>query len=191
MASPALPGLLLCFAALVLLVIATVSVPIWDKVSFLNVNAGGQTVGFGVFGYTGSARHLGYRINPAILGINDDKLNSAVLHNLTYVLILHPIAAGLAGLAVIFGLCGAAYSRIGTIFMTLSAALATVFTLLVWIIDMVLFGIARNHIRHAGGQANYGNANWIVLGALVALMMGFCTSAVGSCGRYRGRKEKY
>ncbi|KAB5596494.1 SUR7/pali family protein [Ceratobasidium theobromae] len=187
MASPALPGLFFCFAACVLLVIVTVSAPIWNNVSFLNASFAGREIHFGVFGYTGSAHKLGYTIDPAILGINNDRLNTAVIKNLTYVLVLHPIAAGLAGLAVVFGLCGAASSRAGTIFMSLAAAIATVCTLVVFVIDMVLWGIARNRIRNEGAQANYGNANWMVAGALAALLLGFCASVIGSCGRYRRR----
>ncbi|QRV85927.1 SUR7/Pali family protein [Ceratobasidium sp. AG-Ba] len=187
MASPALPGLFFCFAAAVLLIIVTVSSPIWDAVYFLRASVGGREVHFGVFGYTGSGRHLGYQIDPSVLGINDDRLNTAVIHNLTYVMVLHPIAAGLAGLSVLFGLCGAAYSRVGTIFMTLAAALATLCTLVVFVIDMVLWGIARNRIRDEGASANYGNANWMVAGALAALLIGFCASAIGSCGSYRRR----
>jgi len=185
-----MPGLFFCFAACVLLVIVSVSSPIWDAVSFLDASFGGREVHFGVFGYTGSARKLGYTIDPSILGVNNDSLNTAVIHNLTYVMVLHPVAAGLAGLAVIFGLCGAAYSRVGTIFMSLAAALATLCTLVVFIIDMVLWGIARNRIRDQGAQANYGNANWMVVGALAALLLGFCSSVIGSCGNYRRRNAE-
>ncbi|CAE6416243.1 unnamed protein product [Rhizoctonia solani] len=102
MASPALPGLFFCFAACVLLIIVTLSAPIWNDVSFLNASVGGREVHFGVFGYTGSARKLGYTIDPAILGLNSNNLNTKLIHNLTYVMVLHPVAAGLAGLAVIF-----------------------------------------------------------------------------------------
>ncbi|CAE6437345.1 hypothetical protein ACGC1H_004426 [Rhizoctonia solani] len=187
MASPALPGLFFCFAACVLLIIVTLSAPIWNDVSFLNASVGGREVHFGVFGYTGSAHKLGYTIDPAVLGLNSNNLNTKLIHNLTYVMVLHPVAAGLAGLAVIFGLCGAAYSRVGTIFMSLAAALATLCTLVVFVIDMVLWGIARNRIRDEGANANYGNANWMVAGALAALLLGFCSSVIGSCGRYRRR----
>ncbi|KAF8710440.1 Pali protein, partial [Rhizoctonia solani] len=191
MASPALPGLFFCFAACVLLVIVTVSAPIWNDVSFLNASVGGREIHFGVFGYTGSERRLGYEIDPAILGLNTDNLNTTTIRNLTYIMVLHPVAAGLAGLAVIFGLCGAAYSRVGTIFMSLAAALATICTLIVFVIDMVLWGIARNRIRDEGASANYGNANWMVAGALAALLLGFCSAALGSCGRFsRRRTEK-
>ncbi|KIJ50439.1 hypothetical protein M422DRAFT_245710 [Sphaerobolus stellatus SS14] len=63
--------------------------------------------------------------NTLILGLpGNTNLNNDVIHNLTFVLILHPIAAGLAGLTVLFGFCGTVYSRIGVIFMTLTATLA-------------------------------------------------------------------
>lgn len=107
---------------------------------------------------------------------------------------LHPVAAGLSGLAVIFGLCGASYHRVGTILMSLAALLAFLVTLIVWVVDMVLWGIARSRIREEAGTtgaAQYGNANWLTLGALVALMIAFCTGVCGSFGRYRrGRTAK-
>jgi hypothetical protein len=120
--------------------------------------------------------------------ISDNRLNSGVIHNLTKTLILHPIAAGLSGLAVLFGLCGVGYHRSGTVLMSLSALLAFLVTLVIWVIDMVLWGIARSRIRDAAGSdgaAQYGNANWLTLGALVALALAFCTGVCGSFGRYR------
>jgi len=187
MASPAVPGLLLCFAAMVLLIFASVSVPVWNDVYFLNANINGRVIRFGVWGFTGSQKHLGYTFDPTVLGFSSDKLNSAIIHNLTFVLVLHPVAAGLAAIAVLFGLCGAAYNRFGTILMSLAAAVATLVTLVVWIIDMVLWGIARDRIRSdgpPGSTAQYGNAVWFTLAAFVALMIGFCASSVGACGRY-------
>jgi hypothetical protein len=74
---------------------------------------------------------------------------------------MHVVAAGLAGLSVLFGICGAAYHRSGTIIMTLLAALATLVPLVIFVIDMVLFGIARNRLRDNGIPAQYGNANWL------------------------------
>jgi len=193
MASPAIPGLFLCFAAMVLLIFVSVSSPVWDAISFLDVNINGKVIHFGCWGYTGSPKHLGYSFDPSVLGFDSTKLNTAIIHNLTFVLVLHPIAAALSGIAVLFGLCGASYSRIGTVLMSLSAAVATLLTLIVWIIDMVLWGIARNRIRHdgpPGATAMYGNANWMTLGALVALMLGVCAAGLGSCGRY-SRKSRY
>ncbi len=76
----AFPGLFFCFAAFVLLLIvsprlgfmrleahttpqATISAPVWEKISFLDATIGGQTIHFGTFGYTGIHARLGYPIN--------------------------------------------------------------------------------------------------------------------------------
>ncbi|EED78799.1 predicted protein [Postia placenta Mad-698-R] len=184
-ADAAIPGLFLTFAAMVLLVFASVSAPTWNAVSFLNTNVDGVSTHFGVFGYTGSHTSVGWYF-PS--GVADSELTDGLFHNLTIVLILIPIAAGLSGIAFLFGLCGASYHRAGTVFMTLVSALAFLVTLIVWIVEMALFGIARDHVRGRGGYAQYANANWLVLGALVALFFAFFASLCGIFGRYRSRR---
>lgn len=99
------------------------------------------------------------------------------------------IAAGLSGIAVLFGICGAAYHRVGTVLMTLISALAFLVTLVAWVVEMVLFGVARKHFRDRGINATWGNANWLVLGALVALFLGFFAALCGSFGRYSRRNR--
>ncbi|KAI0779864.1 pali-domain-containing protein [Fomes fomentarius] len=185
-ADAAVPGLILTFAAMVLLIFASVSSPKWEHISFLNAPTGGGTTHFGVFGYTGSDTHIGWSF-PANLA--DDRLNDGLFHNLTIVLILIPIAAGLSGIAVLFGICGAAYHRVGTVLMTLISALAFLVTLVAWVVEMVLFGVARKHFRDRGINATWGNANWLVLGALVALFLGFFAALCGSFGRYSRRNR--
>ncbi|KAL1745703.1 actin cortical patch SUR7/pH-response regulator pali [Schizophyllum fasciatum] len=188
-AGPALPGLFLCFAAMVLLVFVSVSTPTWDKISFLNVPNSQGEQRFGVFGYTGSQAHIGYDFNPRVDEYDPSKLNTKIIHNLTYVLILYPIAAGLSGLAFIFGLCGAGYHRAGTVFMSLLSGLALLVTLVVWVVEMVLFGIVKARLHDQNVDAKWGNANWIGLGALAALLVGFCVSSCGIFGSYRRRRE--
>lgn len=77
--------------------------------------------------------------------------------------------------------------------MSLLSALAAICTLIAWVISMALFGIARNHVRNEfkGGRAQYGNANWIALGALASLLIGFCTAACGVFGHYRRHPSYY
>jgi hypothetical protein len=192
MVSPALPGLFCCFAAFVLLVFACVSGNVWGSISFLNATVNGRLIHFGVFGYTGIGKAVvGYNIQDAVGSFPDSTLDTKALYDLTVALILHPIAAVFALVACLFGLCGAGFSRIGTILMSLSAALATLITLVIWVIDMSLWGIVRNRIRNhgpPGSTANYGNANWLVLGALIALLLGFCTAAFGSCLPFNRRR---
>jgi hypothetical protein len=182
-ASAAVPGLFFCFAATVLLVFASVSAPTWNSISFLNVG-GGPQIRYGIFGYTGSEISIGYYfIAPA--AFDDGAINTTFIHNLTKTLILHPIAAALSGFAVLFGICGASYHRTGTVFMALCAFIATVVTFVTWIIDMVLFGIVRDRFRDQSVPAQFGNANWLTLGALVALLLSACTGVCGAFGSYR------
>jgi len=188
-ASPALPGLFFCFAACVLLIFVSVSAPTWNAISFLNVSFNGRSIHFGCFGYTGTHTHVGYTFDASQIGISD--LSNGIVHNLTFVLVLHPVAAALAGLAVIFGICGAGYHRAGTVLMSLAAGLATLVTTVAWVVDMVLWGIARDRFRDHGAQAQYGNANWLTLGALVALFLAFCTGLCGSFGSYRRTGRYY
>ena len=115
-------------------------------------------------------------------------MSSSTIHNLTFTLILHPIAAGLSGLAVLFGICGADYYRSGTVFMALSSSLAALVTLVAFILDVALFSIARHDFRKLGWSSQYGNAIWLTLGALAALALGFCTSTFGIFGSYKRRR---
>jgi len=173
---------------MVLLIFCSISVPVWNKVSFLDATYNSKSISFGAWGYTGSSKTLGYSWTQALGNISNTRLSQSIFNNLTYVLILHPIGAGLSALAVVFGICGAGYSRIGTILMSLCAALALLVTLVAWIIDLVMFGIARDEIRSHGGSAQYGIANWFAIAAWVSLCIGFCAGICGSLGRYRERR---
>ena len=136
--------------------------------------------------------HVGYNFTSALPQLaTNHRLSEDIIKNLTGALVLHPIAAGLAGLAVLFGVCGAGYHRAGTILMSWAAGLATLVTTVVWIVDMVLWGIARDRFRDHGAQAQYGNANWLTLGALIALFLAFCTGLCGSFGSYRRTGRYY
>ncbi|KZT26848.1 pali-domain-containing protein [Neolentinus lepideus HHB14362 ss-1] len=188
----AFPGMFFCFAAMVLLIFVSVSAPTWERVCFLSVYGSGHATHFGVFGYTGTGTHIGYYFNQSIIGTAiPSRVNDGIFHNLTSTLILHPIAAGLSGLAFFFGLCGASYHRSGTVFMSLVASLAMLTTLVAWVLDMVLFGIARDRFRNEGVDAQFGNALWLTLGALVSLFLGFILAGCGVFGHYRRRGTAY
>jgi hypothetical protein len=105
-AGAAFPGLFFCFAATVLLIIVSfyqyplfpssshpasqvsISSPVWDKISFLDVTIGTTTTQFGVFGYTGQKPSVGYSFPPQY---HDTKLSTGILHSLTFVLVLYPV----------------------------------------------------------------------------------------------------
>jgi hypothetical protein len=89
-------------------------------------------------------------------------LNTTVLHNLTYALILHPIAAGVAFIAFLFGLIGVlAASRIATIFMGLFALIGSLVALVVFVIDMVLWNVLKNRLVEHDYDANL--VSWVEL----------------------------
>jgi hypothetical protein len=71
--------------------------------------------------------------------------------------------------------------------MSFVASLATLLTFIIFVFDMVIFGIARKRFRAAGFDAEYGNANWLTLGALISLSFGACMGLCGSFGSYRKR----
>ncbi|WVO14976.1 hypothetical protein L204_102618 [Cryptococcus depauperatus] len=192
MPSPALPGLFFCFAAVVLLIFVSVSPPVWDKVNFLHVTAHSQKTVFGVFGEciqggNCTKRAVGY--NLVVYGAQNVNINDKGFHSLTKALILHPIAGLLALIALLFGLMGVGCaSRGATIMMALTSAVAFLVTLVVFVIDIVMWVIIRHRVRNAGYDAHLGNANWLTIGAVGALFLATCTSVCGSCGRFaRGR----
>jgi hypothetical protein len=115
---------------------------------------------FGVFGTSASdSTHIGWNFPSDVLGYEPGNLNSGTVHSLTYSLILVPIAAGIAGIATLFGLIGAAYHRVGTVLMSLTAALGTLVALVAWVLAMVLFGgYTKTSLKHHGWSSHYHNA---------------------------------
>ncbi|KAG7562336.1 hypothetical protein FFLO_02228 [Filobasidium floriforme] len=198
MPSPALSGFFFCFAAMVLLIFVSVSTPVWRNIYFLKATVT-EEIRYGIWGYCVqggecSSAMLGYAPSIEQVGGNYTE-GSSVLQNFTKVMILHPIAGALALFAVLWGLAGVALaSRTCTILMSLTAFLALLASLVAFAIDLALWIIIRNRIRDRGFEAELGNANWLTVGAVAALILGTCTAACGSCGRFAtGRMggEKY
>lgn len=105
-----------------------------------------------------------------------------ITHYLTYVLILHIVALGFAALSTIFGLL----SHIGSLsvmcFPTCFASLASSFSLLSLIFDLVMFYIARARIDAvAGASASIGMCVWLTLAAWLLAGFGGCAYGVGRC----------
>jgi len=187
-ATGAIPGTFLCFTAFVLLLFASLSG--WSRVSFLNVGTGSNITHYGVFGPSDEPSSLGYTFHPKGLSYDSGAVNSRIMYDLTKTLVLHPIASALSFFAFMFGVCGAfTYHRTGIVFMATLSFLAALVTLVIFVIDMVLFGITRTAFRREGVPASLGNANWLTLGALFALLLGFCASTLGLFGRYRKRRD--
>ncbi|CCO28049.1 hypothetical protein BN14_02041 [Rhizoctonia solani AG-1 IB] len=216
----------LVFAGFLLLLLVSLSIPIIKTISILNIAANLQTgatntgisggVKFGLWGYcvseitasvfgfnqtrasSCSRTRLGYDIDNQLLQLLGlDDLNDIVSRGLTFVLVLHPIACGLAFLALLFALLllfkpARLASAMALIFSVLAAIIATV----AFAIDVALTTIARNKVRDATDgnlRVTYGAVPWMTLGAMIALW----AATVGACcgifvgGRRRREAEKY
>ncbi|CAE6416382.1 unnamed protein product [Rhizoctonia solani] len=216
----------LVFAGFLLLLLVSLSIPIIKTISILNIatnlQAGSITTGisggvrFGLWGYCVSEitasvfgfdqtragycsrSRLGYDIDSQLLQLLGlDDLNDIVSRGLTFVLVLHPIACGLAFLALLFALmllCRPA--RLASAMALVFSVLAAIVTTVAFAIDVALTTIARNKVRDATDGnfvVTYGAIPWMTLGAMVALW----AATVGACcgifvgGRRRREAEKY
>lgn len=112
-------------------------------------------------------------------------MNSNILHNLSKTLILHPIAGLLSFLAFLFGLLGVgAASRAATIMMAILSFFGALVGLVIFVIDMVLWNVLKNRLQDNGVTASLGNANWLTVGAVAAMILAMCASFFGACGRF-------
>ena len=71
-------------------------------------------------------------------------------------MVLHPIAAAFAGLVVVPGLFGAAFSFTGSICMSIMAGLAMFCTFIALVTDLVMWSLPRSKLRGLGVEADYG-----------------------------------
>lgn len=156
-------AILFCFVATILLTFVSLSVQAWHKIYLLDANINGSDIRFGVWGYTGNPARIGYTIDTSIPGfqcvyrfpfvaahvtfLTFRSLNSKTIRDLTFGLALHIVGAVLGAISGISGLVGAAYSKLGTVIMLFSAAVAFVVTLSAWVVDMILWSTVRKHIR--------------------------------------------
>jgi len=183
-------GTFLLFAAAILLLITTISAPVIHDIALLKVtltnssNFHRSEVSFGTFGHcilnaapaTSSQdwctkKHVGYNPAQIISGIDNTHFNTASTDTskaLTRVMILHPIACGLAFIAFLLALGSGVF---GALLASLVSALTWIITVVVMATDFVLFGIVKNHINRdgSGSHAKYSVAMWTILAAMILL----------------------
>jgi hypothetical protein len=190
-------GTFLLFASAILLLITTISAPVVHDIAILKVTLANSSalrhssVTFGTFGHcvldvapastdqdwcTGV--HIGYNPDDIMATIDKTSFNTAskdTTKALTRVMILHPIACGLAFIAFLLAL-GAGFC--GAIFAAATAMVAWLVTLVVMACDFALFGIVKNHVNKdgSGSTAAYSVGMWTILAAMILLL--FATALV-------------
>ena len=205
-------GSFFLLAATVLLIVVSISAPVVNDIALLKVKLANATddhhsaLTFGTFGYcvTNTAAghdvctgaHIGYDPVAEILRVDsniDDDFSSATTkaaRTLTKIMILHPIAAGVAFLAFLLAL-GAGV--IGSFLGSLVSLVAFVIAAVVLITDFVLFSIVRKHINNTSSilgnnnssssstHAKYGVALWLLLAAAICSLIGTVVVFLSCC----------
>ncbi|MCJ1324140.1 hypothetical protein MMC10_000802 [Thelotrema lepadinum] len=161
-----------------------------------------STVAFGTFGYcilnvqSGgdycTGRMIGYQAAHAMAQIEGTGFSEAAANTsngLTNVMVLHPVACGIAFVAFLISL-GAGV--IGSLVGVIVAFLAWVITLVVMATDAVAFGILKNDINDdgQGAQAYFGSGFWTLVAAFIMLFLGMVIVFFTCCSARRQRKRE-
>ncbi|KAG8790613.1 hypothetical protein FRC16_000799, partial [Serendipita sp. 398] len=194
---PATPGFVVTLAATICLAVVSFGVPMLKSIYFLSATIDHDNVKgvatFGVLGYclqTGTNQQcsnatVGWEFNPNALLSLDLPLNleipNVVVKWLTYVLVLHIVALGLAAISAVFGLLAHIREMAMTCFSSCISGMAASVALLAFIFDLVLFFVIRTRVRAVGGVATLGNGLWLTLGAWVMLFLSGFFFGIGRC----------
>ncbi|KAK2615619.1 hypothetical protein N8I77_002363 [Diaporthe amygdali] len=184
-------GTFLLFTATILLIITTITAPVVNDIGILKVTLSNATndhyseVSFGTFGYCVlntadddhdyCSRHtIGY--HPADLLTNLEETSYSdysrkVTYGLTKVMILHPIAAGIAFIAFLMAAGSGFFGSLLAAFTSLAAFVVTVVAL---ICDFVLFAIIRDNVNDQdnNSHAYYSAGIWTILIAGICSLLG-------------------
>ncbi|MCJ1474741.1 hypothetical protein MMC13_003401 [Lambiella insularis] len=201
-------GVIFLLIASILLLVTTISAPVIGDIAILKVMLTNQTalrnssVTFGTFGHCVLdvapaasdqdycyPKSIGY--SPAVVmaqvdGTGFSEAASDSADGLTYAMILHPIACGVAFIAFLLSI-GAGV--VGSLLGFAVAALAWILTLVAMAIDFTLFGIIKDHVNKDGSGSNayYSTGMWTILAAMILLFLGMFI-VLFTC--FSARKEK-
>jgi len=183
-----LPAIVASFIVLILMVIVTLSTPVWNTVYFLKLNLESGFVTFGVLGSTGSSQQLGWV--PSHWGGNgttDPRVDDERLANITYALILHPVAAILSIITVALSVIGLG-TRKAAVMATLTSTINFLCVFIVFVVDVVLFSILKTRFLDApeqGRSTSYGPALWITLASVIIAGVAVYSTSITAFGRSR------
>jgi len=202
-------GTILILFSTILLLVTTISAPVIGDIAILKVMLTNQThirhssVTFGTFGHcvldvapvTSDQDYcypkvIGYKpanIMSQIDGTSFSLVGTDTANTLTTAFILHPIACALAFIAAICAIGG----FIGSLVATFFAVIAWALTLVVMVIDFVVFGIIKNHVNKdgSGSHAYYSIGMWTCLAAMVLLFIGTILVFFTCCTHSRNRRH--
>ncbi|GAA6061519.1 hypothetical protein JCM10212_004509 [Sporobolomyces blumeae] len=188
-------GTFALFAAMALLIVASVSSPVWNTVGYLKGEIQGASVTFGNWGFCLSGQctsgKLGYPANfiTGLTGANQRIASETVLRNLTYTLILTPIAAGLSFIAFLLAI--GTHLVLG-ILGSIAALLAFIVTIVALGLQLGLFIVTRNRINglnQPNTHVGISSCIWLVVAAAGCQLWATITVCLTRSRRKRDRRE--
>lgn len=211
-------SVLLFAVAFILLLVATISIPVTRSIYLIKLNfatsagiSGVKATGkveFGVWGYcvfpvqasafgistgatatTCSPAKLGYTFDSQLVKLTGLQDAAHTISTVTSAgLVLHPIACGLAFLALLFALLAACTNSAMLHIITLVAGyLGALIATIAFIVDCALYGILRNKVKVAGVVIGWGNAITLTTIGAVILWAG----AIAATSTLRRTKRTY
>ncbi|GAA5918280.1 hypothetical protein JCM1841_002145 [Sporobolomyces salmonicolor] len=187
-------GAFALFAAMALMIVVSVSSPIWDNVGFLKGHISGQSFTLGNWGYcvggSCTSATLGYSRTFINQITNSTNVGQTFVHGLTYALILSPICAGLSAIAFLFAL--GTHTVLGIIASLLSI-LAFVATAVSLGLDLGLFITTRNRINSltlANTHAHLSSMIWLVVAACACQLFASFTVCFTRSRRRRAADDR-
>ncbi|OAA72688.1 Signal transduction response regulator [Akanthomyces lecanii RCEF 1005] len=197
-------GTLLLLVTAILLLVASISSPVVNSLSLLNVKFHGgldtDRVTFGSFGYCqmydGSSdychRHLGYNPLALVRGIDSQVDNGSVGRNtasgLTRVMVLHPVGAVLSFVAFLLAVIGT--HVISSFTASLLSGLTFIVTVVALACDFTALSIVHHRVNEVrGNHATYGGALWCVVAALVTSFFATVIVFLSCCASKRSKNK--
>ena len=121
-------------------------------------------------------------------GSSESEIAAGTSSALTRVMVLHPIACGVAFIAFLLS-CGAGV--VGSFAGAMVALVAWVLTLISLAVDFSLFGIILHHVNNdgSGSHAYFGIGMWCLVAAFVTLFIGMIIVFFTCCANRREKKR--
>lgn len=203
---PATPGFLVTLVAAILLAVVSFSVPIFKSIYFLKASLAVEnidgTITFGTLGYcltisgstSCSSATVGYEVDiNALVGDNSSiQIPTVVVKWLTYALVLHIVAFGLAGVAALFGLLAHVREMAMSCFSSCISGFGATVAFIAFIFDIAIFFVAKSRMNSVSGDsASIGNAVWLTLVAALLLFFSGCFYGIGRCCLRRRGKDMW
>ncbi|KAM0415021.1 hypothetical protein ACHAPD_006206 [Fusarium lateritium] len=189
-------GAFFLLAATVMLVVVSITAPVVDHIALLKVRYGGDGVNYGTFGYcqmrsagSCSKARIGYDPTDAFNGLDLSEIGSGTAKALTYVMVLHPIGAGLCFISFLLAIGAGIFGSLMSTLISIAAFLVTIIALAC---DFAGLSIIRRRInRDTSATASWSVGIWLVLAAAILCLIGTIAVFITCCsGRRRKSREQ-